>query len=156
MLAFIIGLIVIVLDQITKYLALSLRGKDSIILIDKLLELTYLENRGAAFGILQGRSAFFIVISIIVIAYLCYLLIKHKNMDKLVNISLGLILGGAIGNLIDRIVRGFVIDFIFVRFWGFYDFPVFNVADIGVTLGVFILIILNIFTKRLDDFNVNN
>lgn len=152
MIAFVIGIIIIALDQITKYLALSLKGQESIVLIEKLLELIYVENRGAAFGILQGKSVFFVLISLVVIAYLCYILIKHKNMDRIVNISLGLILGGAIGNLIDRIVRGFVVDFIFIRFWGFYDFPVFNVADIGVTLGVFILIILGLFTKRLDDF----
>lgn len=150
MLVIIVTLIIVGLDQLTKLWALGLKGKDNIIIIKDLLEFTYLENRGAAFGILQGRSLLFILITLVVVGYILYFLHKHKNLSFLSRLSLAMIVAGGIGNLIDRIIRGYVVDFIFVRFWGYYDFPVFNIADIGVTLGVFFLLFMTIFTDEFD------
>lgn len=143
--------ILIILDQLTKNWALSLKGKSNIVLIDKFLELSYVENRGAAFGILQGRSILFFIITIGVLIFILRLFKKYPLMSSWMKLSLSLIAAGAIGNFIDRLARGYVIDFIFVRFWGYYDFPVFNVADICVVVGVIIMIILALFTKELDE-----
>lgn len=150
MIVLIIALGVIILDQVSKYLALGLRGNSNIIILEDFLEFTYLENRGAAFGILQGRSLIFIVIALGVVLYMAYFLYKNPHIHTLVKVAFGLIIGGAIGNLIDRVLRGFVVDFIFVRFWGYYDFPVFNIADMGVVIGVLILLGLTFFTDILD------
>jgi len=111
---YIIALIVIFLDQITKYIFKNY--------------FTYTKNYGAAFGILQNQQIFFIIISIIVI--ITIILIK-KDL-----ISLGFLLGGAIGNLIDRSYYGYVIDFIDLKIW-----PSFNLADAFSTIGVILLII---------------
>ncbi len=151
MLVLILTTLVVVLDQVTKYFAKSLMGKNNIVVIDKFLELTYLENRGAAFGILQGKSLLFVLITLSVIGYIIYFLYKHPNFQNLTKVCLSFILAGAIGNLIDRILNGYVVDFIFIRFWGIYDFPVFNVADIAVTTGVIILIFITMFTDEFDE-----
>lgn len=151
MLVLILTTLVVVLDQVTKHFAKSLIGKDNIIIIDKLVELTYLENRGAAFGILQGKSLLFVLITLSVIAYIIYFLYKNPNFKTITKVCLAFILGGAIGNFIDRIINGYVVDFIFVRFWGHYDFPVFNIADIAVSVGVILLIYITIFTNEFDE-----
>lgn len=151
MIVLLISLAVILVDQITKHYAMNLKGKENIIIIEDFLEFTYLENRGAAFGILQGKSLLFVIIAVLVIAYIIYFLVKNPDLHLLIKISFALIIGGAIGNLIDRLVRGYVVDFIFVRFWGYYDFPVFNVADMAVVIGVILLIILTLFTNEFEE-----
>lgn len=151
MLVLILTTLVVVIDQVTKYFAKSLIGKNNIVIIDKFLELTYLENRGAAFGILQGKSLLFVLITLSVIGYIIYFLYKHPNLKHITKVCLSFILAGAIGNLIDRVLNGYVVDFIFVRFWGMYDFPVFNIADIAVTTGVILLIFITMFTDEFDE-----
>lgn len=142
--------VLIALDQLTKSWAFNnLRSNDSIVIIEDLLELTYVENRGAAFGILQGRSMFFVLITLGVSFILIYYMFKNYHTTSfLMKFSLSLVLAGAIGNLIDRIIRGFVVDFIFVRFWGYYDFPVFNVADICVVVGAISLMLVVLLDKE--------
>lgn len=146
-------LLIIALDQLTKILVFNqLKEKASIVLIDNFLELTYVENRGAAFGILQNQKLLFFIITILVLGFLFHYLYKNiSTMSTLLKFTLALIIAGAIGNFIDRLFRGYVIDFIFVRFWGYYDFPVFNVADIGIVIGAILLIGIIIFTKELGD-----
>ncbi len=144
---------IIGLDQFTKMFAFEhLRGNEGHVLIKDFLELGYVENRGAAFGILQGRSVLFIVITLAVCSFLVYYFKTHyTGLSPLHRLTLILIVSGAIGNLIDRIMRGFVIDFIFVRFWGYYDFPLFNVADIAVVVGAIGMMILLIVTGELKE-----
>lgn len=146
-------LIIVGLDQFTKVWALNnLKGRDSIVIIDDFLEFTYVENRGAAFGILQNSTLALTIVSFIVSLFIAYYLFKYKNVfTKSINLALILILSGAIGNLIDRWFRTYVIDFISVKFWGYYDFPVFNIADIAVTCGAILLMIIIIFTNKLDE-----
>ncbi len=146
-------LLIIALDQLTKILVFNqLKEKASIVLIDNFLELTYVENRGAAFGILQNQKLLFFIITILVLGFLFHYLYKNiSTMSTLLKFTLALIIAGAIGNFIDRLFRGYVIDFIFVRFWGYYDFPVFNVADISIVIGAILLIGIIIFTKELGD-----
>lgn len=141
--------LVIILDQITKYLAIGLK-KGSIKVVKNFMELVYVENRGAAFGILQGKKIILVFFTFFIIAALCYFLYKSRiRLSTISKVSISLIIGGAIGNLIDRVFRHFVIDFISVTFPNGYEFPVFNVADIAVVCGTFLLIIA--FVKT-DDF----
>lgn len=146
----------VILDQLTKMWALSiLKDGTSIKIIKDFLRFTYVENRGAAFGILQNQIWFFVIITFIMIIVLGYMFFKYKNITNLSKLSLVLIAGGAIGNFIDRIIRGFVVDFIDVKFGNFYDFPVFNIADSFVVCGTVLLIILMLFNKFEKSENIN-
>ena len=135
-------LIILVLDQITKILAVDyLKDRNSIHLIGEFLNLTYVENKGAAFGILENKQIFFIIMTVVIIVFIMYF--KRYNKDKITKplaISLNLILAGAIGNLIDRTIHSYVIDFIDVRFGSIYNFPVFNIADISIVIGTALLV----------------
>ena len=132
----IIILAIVISDQITKQLVLSnLKEIGSIPIIQNIFHLTYVENRGAAFGILQNQKYFFVIMKFIVITAIIYVLIKHKDLRKSVVICLSLIVGGAIGNLIDRLRFGFVVDFFDFIIW-----PVFNIADMAIVLAQILLI----------------
>ena len=146
----------IIADQITKNWALSvLKNGSSIKIIKDFLRFSYVENRGAAFGILQNQIIFFVIITIVMISVIGYIFFKNKNITKLSKLSLTLIAGGAIGNFIDRIMLGYVVDFIDVRFGNIYDFPVFNLADSFVVCGTFLLIILMLTNKFEKSENIN-
>jgi signal peptidase II len=127
-------LAVIGLDRWTKQLAVTHlldSGVRSVPILGEYVRLTYVENRGAAFGLFQDQTAFFVVVGIVVIAVI---LGSYRYMPEpgwVLNVSLGLQMGGAIGNLIDRIRVGYVVDFIDLTFW-----PVFNVADSAICVGV--------------------
>lgn len=140
---YIIVILTILIDQITKYLAINLSNGRKINIVGEHLQLMYLENRGAAFGILQNQKWILLISTIIVILYLFYVYFKYKSiLSNDLIISLALIVGGAIGNLLDRIMRGYVIDFISYTFPNGYHFPVFNVADMAVVTGSILLLIL--------------
>lgn len=132
---FLISFFIILLDQATKYLiSKSMALSQSIPLIKNMLHITYVVNTGAGFGILKNMNTFLIWVTIIVIGILFYFYDSFSK-DKLSQISLSLIVGGAFGNLLTRIFLGHVIDFIDFRVW-----PVFNVADSAVTIGAVLLI----------------
>jgi len=125
---------VLFLDQLTKFLAARfLQLNNPLVLIKDFLNLSLVHNRGAAFGILKNQLFVFVIISLLAIALILYHL-KDKKKSRLSSISLSLILGGAVGNLIDRLRFGFVIDFLDFRVW-----PVFNIADSAITIGVVLL-----------------
>lgn len=155
----IISVLLIVIDQLSKlYFLNNQLLYNGYVIIDKFFYLTYLENRGAAFGIFQDGRWFFIITTIIASGVMVWFFIKNNNF--LLRVSLMLIVSGGIGNLIDRVFRGFVVDFLDFYPFG-YDFPIFNFADICVTVGVFLFVIYIIFVyKELDDENtlsgVNN
>lgn len=133
-----IALFIVFLDQFTKFLIKqNLQLNQSIPVIKNIFHLTYITNTGSAFGLFKGLNWFFIIFSIIVIIAIFYFITQIKNNEKLMQFSVGLLLGGTIGNLIDRVVYGFVVDFIDFRIW-----PVFNVADSAVTIGIIVLIVL--------------
>ena len=148
---FIIGLIFassILVDQLTKSWAVNvLKDGSSIKVIGNFLRFTYAENRGAAFSILQNQRWFFIVITIVMLIVLAYIFFRTKNINKLSRLSIAMIAGGAIGNFIDRLMLGYVIDFIDVRFGSFYNFPIFNIADSFVVCGTILMIFLILFNK---------
>ncbi|MDK2794356.1 MAG: signal peptidase [Caldanaerobacter sp.] len=139
--AIVIVAFVVFLDQFTKYLAAKyLMPVGSYPVIKHFFHLTYVENRGAAFGMLQNKTLFFIVITVVVGIVLIYSMIKLPE-NSLYNYTLAMILGGAIGNLIDRVRLGYVVDFIDFKF-----FPaVFNIADSFIVVGAIILGYLMIF-----------
>lgn len=144
----ILSIIIIILDQITKKWALdNLRLGPSRVIIKDFFELTYVENSGAAFGILQNRKLLFVVITVLVVGgILTYMYRNNKTMSLLERVSLLSIMAGAIGNFIDRIFRGYVIDFFSFQFGNYY-FPVFNIADIAIVIGTGLLIFIILSTS---------
>ena len=131
------ALIIILIDQLTKFLIkTNFQLNQSLPLIKNIFHLTYRHNYGAGFGILQQQTLILIFISIIVIGIILYYFDRIKEKEKLLQVLVGFILGGAIGNLIDRAAYGFVIDFLDFQIW-----PVFNIADSFATIGVIGLII---------------
>ncbi len=149
---FLIALVLIFLDQFTKRQAiLYLKEKEPVLLWKDILHLQYLENRGAAFGILQGQKWLIVIIGLIALAGISYALLKIPVQNKYMplRISLIFISAGAIGNIIDRLTYHFVVDFIyFVPI----DFPIFNVADCYVTMATLLLIFLILFYYKEEDF----
>lgn len=113
---------------------------ESITVIENFLYITSHRNRGAAWGILQGQMWFFYIITVVVIVGIVYYMAKYAKGKNLLGLSLGLLLGGAIGNFIDRLFRKEVVDFVDTYIFG-YDFPIFNVADSALVIGVALLMI---------------
>ena len=151
---YIIGLILI--DQLSKIWALSaLRGTEGIAVIPNVSELSYLENRGAAFGILQDHQIFFVLITVAAAVILTWIYRRIPQPKKYIplRISYALIMAGAFGNLIDRVFRGYVVDFFYFK-W--IDFPVFNVADIYVTVTMILLLFLILFFYKEEDLDFLN
>lgn len=120
---------------------------ESISLIDGFFSLTSHRNKGAAWGILQDQMIFFYMITIVVIIGIVYVMHTHANEHKGMLLSLSLILGGAIGNFIDRVFRKEVVDFLDVMIFT-YDFPIFNVADSALTVGVAIFLVVTILDEK--------
>ena len=135
---------ILVLDQVTKALvSAALRLHESRSIIPGFLSLTLVHNTGAAFGSLAGessplRTAFFLVVSVVAMGVVLWLLLRLRPEQKVEAVALSLIFGGAVGNVIDRIRFGKVIDFIDV-FYRSYHWPAFNVADAAISVGVFLL-----------------
>lgn len=138
-----ISVVWVLLDQWSKHWAVgALSHGASLSVLGHYLRLTYVENDGAAFGIFAGQKLFFIVLSIGAILFLLFVLWRHRKDTIWFRLAMGMILGGAAGNFIDRMRWGYVVDFIQVDIIRSIQFPVFNVADIGVTVGVFFLAVL--------------
>lgn len=138
---YLIALLVIALDQLTKWMIVKkMEYGESIEIIENLLYITSHRNRGAAWGILQGQMWFFYIITIAVIIGLVYYIQKMAKESILLGVALGLMLGGAIGNFIDRVARQEVVDFVHIYIFS-YSFPVFNVADAALSIGVGLLVI---------------
>ena len=145
---YLIALFVILLDQITKWLIVSkMNFGDSITIIENVLYITSHRNAGAAWGILQGQMWLFYVITLIVIGAIIYYLQKAARGKWMLGVSLGLMLGGAIGNFLDRVIRKQVVDFIHTYIFG-YNFPVFNIADSALCIGVILLMISMLRDER--------
>ena len=129
------------LDQITKLIVINnMEISQEIKIISKFFSLFYLKNTGAAFSIFGNKTLFLIIISIVCLIVLKNYIKKLKRVTNLTIISLGILIGGIIGNLFDRVLRQAVIDYLSFNFFG-YSFPVFNLADIGITIGALLLII---------------
>lgn len=148
MLSALIAIAVILLDQISKhFVCANLKPVGSIPIIDGILNFTYVENKGAAFGILSDNRAVFMVISVLVIIVLSIVIVKFQGQSKLFDVCLGLIVGGGVGNMVDRAFLGYVVDFIDFCAFDFWKW-VFNVADSAVVVGCILAIIFVMFDKK--------
>jgi signal peptidase II len=146
MLWIIIAAAIIVLDQAVKYLiSISIGYGEIIPVIGDFFQITYYHNYGAAWGILQNGRYFFIPLTLIIVAAIFYII--RKSESKFLKLSLAILAGGAVGNLIDRIIRGGVTDFLDFHF-GSYHFPTFNVADMAVVCGTILLAIYLLFIYK--------
>lgn len=143
--------ILVTLDRVSKYFAVSrLKGHPSKPVISGILEFHYLENEGAAFGLLKNQRLLFILVGVIILLTIIYAIYKAAPTKKSVpqNIFLVLIACGSVGNFIDRIYYGYVIDFVY---FSSINFPVFNIADIYVSIGTILLIIFMLFYYKEHD-----
>jgi signal peptidase II len=132
----------LLLDRLSKIWALgALKENSAVILIKDFFGLEYLENRGAAFGILQNKLILLALVTLLVISGMIYYIIAYKPKSKLIRISFALIISGALGNLYDRLFYKYVVDFILIHYKDVYYFPTFNIADMLVVLGTFVLMI---------------
>lgn len=137
MFALIVTTVVLVLDQLSKYYAkVYLRPIGYFPIIQDIFHLTYIENRGAAFGLLQGQRTVFIVLTVLMAAAIVYFLIKIPDTAVFLKTGLSLVLGGAIGNLIDRVRLGYVVD---MFDFTLINYPVFNIADSSLVIGSILL-----------------
>lgn len=138
------SVIVLLIDQIVKLLIkTNMNLNEEISIIPNFFSIQYLKNTGAAFSILENQTILLAITSIICISVIIYYLKKEENLTTAMYLSFGLVLGGILGNLIDRIFYQGVIDFLSFQIFN-YNFPVFNIADIGITIGVLLLIIIYI------------
>ena len=134
--------VVLVIDQLIKYIVIrNMHLHQSIALIPDVLHLTYIQNQGAAFGIFYGQRVFLTSVGFLVIAIMIYYhyLIKVRDFTQF---SLALILGGSFGNMFDRVLRSYVIDYVDIRVW-----PIFNFADVMINIGVALIILNALFEK---------
>lgn len=146
---FFVIVFIVFIDRISKYGAIRyLKNRRPYIIVENFLQFNYVENRGAAFGILEHKRLFFIIITLAIIIFLSFYLVKnHNSLSLLTRLSFSMLIAGAAGNLIDRIKLGYVVDFISFRLKGYYNFPVFNMADTFIVISTFLVVIIILFDK---------
>lgn len=144
---------VLVLDQLSKYaVASQMELYESVPVIDNVFHITYIRNFGAAFSILQNRQVFLqIITGCVILAFFVYLLRKRRSLSPMMACSLALLISGGAGNFIDRVLRGYVVDFFDFRIW-----PVFNVADIAVCCGCFLLVLYVLHSGSTSETGANS
>jgi signal peptidase II len=141
-LALVTALLVLIVDQASKYAVVSYVGfADRIDVLGSSVRLTHIRNPGAVFGIMKGAATYFAFFSAVAALVLLVVLFFARRASVMTRISLGMVLGGAVGNLIDRIRYGAVVDFIDIGISSQVRWPSFNVADVAITLGVIMLIV---------------
>ena len=135
----ILTLIILIVDIVSKLIVKHYLTLGSISIINNFLNLTYVENTGAAWSIFDNNRYIVLVLSCMIIIGIIYYIFKEKPSKIISRIAYSLVLGGALGNFINRLYYGYVIDFIDVKFFG-YNYPIFNMADIFIVVGVILLI----------------
>ncbi|HLQ39933.1 MAG TPA: signal peptidase II [Tetragenococcus sp.] len=142
-----ISLAVIAIDQGVKYWIVANFGIGEVQkVVNGLLSLTYIKNSGAAWSILEGKIVFFALVTIIAVVVVSYFLVRYYKSSVLLALGLALVLGGAVGNFIDRIRWGYVVDMIQLDF---INFPIFNIADSALTIGVVLIFSYSLLEERL-------
>ncbi len=148
------GVVALFLDILSKQLVIHLMLENqSVSIISRFFYLTYVQNTGIAFSFLEGKVPFIIVMTVVVI-FLVFQYIKDTDRCNLEDICYGMVIGGAVGNLVDRLVYGYVIDFLDVRILG-YHFPIFNLADSFIVVGILILFVYS-FKEGREKNGVNS
>lgn len=146
--AIIIGIIMVAVDQIIKYfVTVYLQPLGSVTVIDNFFNLTYVENNGVAFGMFSDMRWVFVALTSVLLFVIMFIMFKKRPKGKMFYIAAGLIIGGGIGNLIDRIFYGYVIDYLSLSFFP----PVCNFADYCITIGTVLLIIYLLFFSNVFD-----
>lgn len=139
-----VAVLIFILDRVTKYIAVNyLAPGQSAEIIRNIFHFTLVLNSGAAFGLFRGGTIVFIILSLLVIAFIVVYIFRQKTKDTAISVALGLVLGGAAGNLLDRARFGYVIDFLDFRVW-----PVFNIADSAITVGAALLVLRILFQAK--------
>ena len=137
----IVAIAILIIDQVTKrIIATTMNIGHSYEVIPNFLNITSHRNNGAAWGILSGKMGFFYIITIVILIVLVLFYIKEAKYNLFMQVAISLLFAGALGNFIDRLVNGEVVDFVDTNIFG-YDFPIFNVADSSLTIGVLFIII---------------
>lgn len=150
---YLLSFIIIIIDQISKYLTYTyVEIGQKVEWIPNLLSITHIHNTGAAWSILEGQMWFFYIVTVIVVVMIIYYMQQIIN-QPLLKTGLAFILGGAVGNFIDRLLHQYVIDMFQVDF---IDFPIFNIADTALTIGVVLLFIQYIFLDRYEKESKEN
>lgn len=148
---YVIGIILFLVDFFVKRLVIHLMKEQSIIkIIPNFFQICFVRNKGAAFSILENNTLLLILISVGFLIFLNHMIKKEENFTKLSIISLGMIMGGVIGNLFDRIIYRSVIDYLSFKIIN-YDFPIFNLADIFITVGTGLLLLSMLLEKRKEE-----
>ncbi|KKB42289.1 signal peptidase II [Bacillus thermotolerans] len=152
---YLLALLVILLDQWTKWLIVkSMEIGESIEIVRDFFYITSHRNRGAAWGMLEGQLWLFYIITVIVVAGIIYYMQTEAKDKPLIKISLAFLLGGAIGNFIDRLFRKEVVDFLNTYIFS-YDFPIFNIADASLTIGVILLMAAMLIEDKKEKRKMN-
>lgn len=148
-----IGIVLAIADQIIKFfVSTNLKEAGSVSVVDNLLSFTYVENNGVAFGSFAGNRWIFVVLTTALIAAILIYMFRKKPQGKLFYISVALIIGGGIGNLIDRVLFGYVVDYISLSFFP----PVCNFADYCITVGTVLLMVYVLFFTNTDKKELKN
>lgn len=146
-----ISFICLLIDQITKFIiSNTFKIFEGIKIIPNFFGLIYVQNKGAAWNILDGNLLILIAISILSLFAIYKFLIKDKDISRIETITYGILIGGIFGNLFDRLIRGYVVDFLQFTFWG-YNFPIFNFADICIVVSVIFLLIMSLRSDKNAD-----
>ncbi|MDU0461887.1 signal peptidase II [Staphylococcus ureilyticus] len=146
-----ITIVILILDQITKFIITkTMQIGDSFEVIPNFLSITSHRNNGAAWGILSGKMAFFYIITVIILIILIVFFIKEAKHNLLMQIAISLLFAGALGNFIDRVLNGEVVDFVDTYIFS-YNFPIFNVADSSLTIGVVLVIVALLRDMRTEE-----
>ena len=146
-------ILLLAFDQYTKRLAVRLlKDQAPIVIWKNVFQLEYLENRGSAFGLFQNRKIFLLVVGFLFMGFVLYLLVKLPTKKRFLalHVLLGCLMAGGIGNMIDRFVQGYVVDFFYFIF---IHFPIFNVADIYIVVAAFVIAFLFFFVYRDEEMD---
>ncbi|MFD2616951.1 signal peptidase II [Terrilactibacillus laevilacticus] len=153
MIYYLLALIVLGIDQVSKYMIVkNMDIGQSITMIPDFLYITSVRNKGAAWSILEGQRLFFFIVTFVVLIIVIYYMQKIGRFRPLLGLGLAFVIAGTIGNFLDRLFRGEVVDFIHTVF-GSYQFPVFNVADSSLFIGVVIIICYLLITEKKEKKN---
>ncbi len=141
------------LDQISKIIIMNkIDLNESITVIKGFFRLTYTHNIGAAFGIFGGKTVFIVIVSFLILGYLLFELIKHKKKNITIDLGLSLLIGGLIGNLVDRLYYGYVRDFLDFKIFN-YNFAIFNLGDAFIVTGVLLFLLGILLEERRENSN---
>lgn len=134
-------IIALIIDQFSKFLVIKyIALNHSIAIIDNFFKLIYIRNTGAAWGMFDDKTIVIAILSAVFLFFLIKFIEEEKNMDKFLQFCYGTLLGGIIGNLLDRLLRGYVVDFLSFKIFN-YNYPVFNIADVFIVVSIILIVL---------------